>query len=485
MDIDNLLLNFESSAAIKLIRSQNAPLVLSFLQHQFKRRHRVTIPHSELTERLGEYLEFMVESVPSLSSNAQHYLRTWCDEDHRFLRKYYDSNREDPVYELTPDTERALRWMEDLQKSEFVGTESRFLRIFDLLEEIVTYSTENVEIRLAQLEAEKQRIQDEIDQIRSTGKIEQYSQTQIKERFYEANDVARRLLSDFREVEENFRDIARQVQAKQHEAGTRRGTILSHVLDADALLKESDQGRSFYTFWEFLMSQSKQEHLRTLLESVYQLPDLQRTGEEAKRLRQLKRDLRSAGTKVVESNRRLSEQLRRLLDEQRMAEARRITELAGEIKQLALTLRGRTAGEKLFATVEAEPEVELPMERQLWEPSESTLFLKPEIPQNSEVQGFSPIIPLFDLFSVDQGRLTRHIATLLERQPEVTLAEVVEAHPIRNGLAEILAYCAIATREPHHLIHMDERESLLLDSEPSAVQIILPKIVFHREPVQR
>ncbi|MBA3530513.1 MAG: DUF3375 family protein, partial [Ardenticatenales bacterium] len=130
MDLDDLHLNFDSSAAIKLIRSQNAPLLLSFFHHQFKRLHRVTMPHSDLTEKLGDYLEALAESHPGYyPGDAQYYLRTWCDESHRFLRKYYDADREDPVYELTPDTERALRWVEELQKGEFIGTESRFLRI--------------------------------------------------------------------------------------------------------------------------------------------------------------------------------------------------------------------------------------------------------------------------------------------------------------------------------------------------------------------
>ena len=122
---------------------------------------------------------------------------------------------DDPAYELTPDAERAIAWVEELQKSDFVGTESRFLRIFDLLQEIVTYGTEDVAARLAQLEKEKAVLQAQIDALKTTGQIEHYSQAQIKERFFEANDVARHLLADFREVEENFRAIVRQVRNSQ------------------------------------------------------------------------------------------------------------------------------------------------------------------------------------------------------------------------------------------------------------------------------
>lgn len=363
-----LLTILRQSAAVKLLQGQNAPLVLSFLYDQFKQKQQLTISHTQLSENLTAYLEALVESHPGkYSSNAIAYLRTWCDDDHRFLRRYYETGSDEAVYELTPETERAIAWVEELQKSDFVGTESRFLRIFDLLQEIVTYGTEDVEARLAQLEKEKAQIQAQIDVINATGQIEQYSQTQIKERFFEANDVARRLLADFREVEENFRAIARQVQEQQLALEARKGKIVQHVLEADAALKESDQGRSFYAFWEFLISAERQEELQDLLLSVYRLPELQQLDSaQSLRLRRLKRSLIDAAAKIIESNRRLGEQLRKLLDEQNLAEARRVMELATEIKQAAVQLAANPPDENAFMRVEVDPEIDMPMERPLW-----------------------------------------------------------------------------------------------------------------------
>ena len=136
MHHDDLLSSLQQSAAIKLLQSQNAPLILSFLVDQVKQKQRSTIRHTEML----------------YSGTAVSYLRLWCDDAHRFLRRYYDSSSDDPVYELTPDSERAIAWVEDLQKSEFVGTESRFLRIFYLLEEIVIFGKVHVVRRLVQLQ---------------------------------------------------------------------------------------------------------------------------------------------------------------------------------------------------------------------------------------------------------------------------------------------------------------------------------------------
>jgi hypothetical protein len=482
MHHDEILSSLRQSAAVKLLQSQNAPLILGFLYDQFKQKQQVTIPHTPLSENLTAYLEALAESHPGLyAGTAVSYLRLWCDDNHRFLRRYYESDSDDPVYELTPDTERAIAWVEELQKSDFVGTESRFLRIFDLLQEIVTYGTEDVEARLAQLEKEKAQLEAEIEAIKTTGQIEQYSQTQIKERFFEANDVARRLLADFREVEENFRAVARQVQKQQLALEARKGQIIGQVLESDRALKESDQGRSFYAFWEFLISAQRQEELQELLTAVYQLPDLQQVdAAQGQRLRRLKRSLIDAAAKIIESNRRLGEQLRKLLDEQNLAEARRVMELATEIKQTAVRLLDNPPPEDAFLLIEADPAIELPLERPLWTPPLITNFagVEPETPIVD--LSTANLKALFSQFYVDESRLRRHIATLLEKKARVTLGEVTAVYPPTQGLSEIVTYIALAARDESHQIDETTWEEIRLDENGRVVR--LPRIVFRKEP---
>ncbi len=118
-------------------------------------------------------------------------------------------------YQKHADAERAIGWVEELYRREFVGTESRFLSIFNLLEEIAARSTEDVEQRLVQLQRERAAIDAEIAHIRENGRIEPLTSTQVKERFLQAGEVSRLLLRDFAAVEQNFRDIARNVQEQE------------------------------------------------------------------------------------------------------------------------------------------------------------------------------------------------------------------------------------------------------------------------------
>lgn len=489
MQYDILRSHLKQSAAVKLLQSQNGPLILGFLYDQFKQKQQIAIPHTQLVESLEAYIESINESYPDqYKQTADSYLKQWCDEKSRFLRRYFPANRDDPVYELTADTEQTLIWLDSSQKSEFVGTESRFLRIFDLLNEIVMYSTGDVEARLEQLEQQKAEIQAQIDRIKTTGNIEQFSDTQIKERFFEANDTARRLLADFQEVEENFQAIVREVQQQQLVLDARKGQIVEHVLDADQLLKESDQGRSFYSFWEFLMSSRRQDELQKLLAAVYELPEVSALdGRQSSQLRRLKRSLIDAASKIIESNRRLGEQLRKLLNEQNMAEARRVIDLAQEIKKLAIELADtRLPRTKDFFELEGDPLIVLPIERPLWTPPIQINYANVELPEVLDDRlTADDLASLYNQFYIDKSVLKRQIATLLETRPTVSLAELIAVFPLKQGLAELVTYLLMAEENrpdaaggAAHGIDESVWEAIPLDEDGRMIRI--PRVVFSR-----
>ncbi|MGB8348693.1 MAG: DUF3375 family protein, partial [Ktedonobacteraceae bacterium] len=355
-----------------------------------------------------------------------------------------------------------------------------------MLRDMVQRSTEDPALRLEQLERQRDQLQQQIEAIRELGKVDDlYTSTQLRERFLEASALARQLLRDFRLVEDRFRDIARSIQEAQVQPGACKGSLVEFVLDADAELKSSDQGRSFYTFWEFLMAPTRQDELYSLLREVNLLPDVQTVVREGTVLRHLPSYLVAAGEKVVQSNYRLAEQLRRMLDEQSIAERRRVRELALEIKQIALTRISDAPDEATFLELEGLPDVFLAMERALWEPGETLSF--DELPVNVDDIDLSSIdlSHLYRQFYVDEAVLREHIDTLLALQPEITLINLLTQYPVEKGLSEILTYCAIAAQDTRHLIDSSVRERLPLSGAPERTTdterfVTVPRIVFRR-----
>ncbi len=52
MDYHKLEIQLKGSATVKLLRSRNAPLIISFLHSQFKEQSEIAIPSEELVNRI-------------------------------------------------------------------------------------------------------------------------------------------------------------------------------------------------------------------------------------------------------------------------------------------------------------------------------------------------------------------------------------------------------------------------------------------------
>ncbi len=484
MDYEKLQALFIKSPSMKLLRARHASLIISFLYREFKVPNRITIPNYELVDKLADYLEalnFRDEEeeeniVEDIKFRARNYLDSWCSEQNKYLRKYPDEEGED-VHELTPSTEKVIQWIQDLEYKGFVGTESMFLDIVRKLEELYHNSTEDPEHKLAVLERQKAEIEAQIHEIEASGAVRVFNTTQIKERFYEINRLARTLLADFREVEQNFRNIVRTIYQKQSEKNQKKGEILGYVLDESDTLKESDQGKSFYTFWHVLMDRSRREELDQLIEQMYQVLEECRLFYPDTFLKNMKFFLLDAGKKVVDTNHLLVEKLKRILAGQNTLERKRAIELIGEIKTLALQVIDHPPDTDHFIEIEGSPYINLPMERPLREQPQETIFENhpSEIGSNDLTQvDFTQLMSQFD---INQEELVTRIQQYLKRKPQVTLTEILNDHPIKNGLAELLTYFSIASQSSKHLIIPETHEMVQLRGDSDRF-VKIPQVIF-------
>lgn len=469
MTYENLSLQFKTEKALILLRARNAPLILAFFYKVFKEAHITTITNTELRSKLEGYLEDLQyeERDEELKAEtlfddwalkASQYIEAWSNAG--FMRKYPNDEGED-LHELTSDTQKVMKWLEDLRHREFVGTNSRFRDIFFRLKEMIEQSNDNAEARVEELQRKKWAIENEINLIRNGKAPTVFDDTEIKERFFDLNKSARELLSDFTEVEQNFEQIRKDIQRKYTEKDVAKGAILVLALDGRDEIESKDQGKSFKAFWEFLMDNEKQGEFSQLTEKLYQLLNERNIEYNNDRfLKNLKRYLHASGKKVIDANRKMSEKLSRVLAERNVMERRRAMELIGEIRQMAYRLVDTEFKDEDFLEIEDRPEIQL-VDR--WE-------LAMEEEQNFETQypegigGESTtdvdLKSLFDQFTIDRKHLQQKIDQLLETKAgtkpgetaQVTLKEIVDHYGIEKGLSEIVGYFSIASGSPHHLI---------------------------------
>ena len=95
-----------------------------------------------------------------------------------------------------------------------------------------------------------------------------------RDRYQQFARTARELLADFRQVEENFRGLDRTLREQIAGWSGSKGAFLDEALGSRTNIAESDQGRSFQAFYDFLLSHHKQTELTDLLERLQHIEDL-------------------------------------------------------------------------------------------------------------------------------------------------------------------------------------------------------------------
>ena len=426
----------------RLLQADHAPLVVAFLETAFVSNNARGVAASVLEASLDDLLFTLRESEgeEAFPRSANAYLADWAGDERGWLRRYYPPDSDEPHYDLSPAAEKAIAWVKGLVARDFVGTESRLMTIFSLLQQMLEGTETDRERRVAEL---RQR-RDELDRLiarAEAGDLELLDDTALRERFQQLAGTARELLSDFREVEHNFRQLDRAAREQITTWEGRKGELLETIFGERDAITDSDQGRTFRGFWELLMSPSRQESLTAGLERLFELDAIQAMAPDP-RLRKVHFDWLEAGEHTQRTVARLSQQLRRFLDDQVYLENRRIMQLVRSIEGHALALRDDSPADAAFMELEEpRPQLNLPMERRLFTPP-----LKPRLDSRVSLGEGALVDPgaLYDQVLVDPARLRANIHASLRGRSQVTLQEVLETHPLAVGLAELVGYLSLA-----------------------------------------
>ncbi len=441
LDYPTLDLLRQSHPAWRLLRSDHAPLVASFLQRVFVAPNVRVMAQADLAEALEDELFALRERLgaETFPKPALDYLNDWASTEKGWLRKFYVHGSDEPHFDLTPPTEKAIAWLGTLAERSFVGTESRLLTLFELLKQMSEGSETDPEARIAELHRRCNEIDMEIARV-AAGDMPLLDDTALKDRFQQFMALARELLTDFREVEYNFRGLDRRVRERIALWEGSKGALLEEIMGERDAIADSDQGRSFRAFWDFLMSSQRQEELSALLERVLTLPAVAEQKPDA-RTRRVHYDWMEAGEHTQRTVARLSQQLRRFLDDQAWLENRRIMDILHGIETKALALREAPPAGEVTSIADTAADIELPMERPLHTPT-----VKPSIADVALEAGDADVdaAALYTQVVIDRAQLARHVRHALQDRPQVTLRELCGMRPLQHGLAELVAYLQLA-----------------------------------------
>jgi hypothetical protein len=466
------------NTTVKMVTADNAPLIIGFLFKSFKQEQDNLIFNSlterELNSNLTDYLYVINQDEVLYPKKSKEYLTDWTNAG--YLRKYPGRNDEF-LFELTPAAENAFKWIDSLERPEFVGTESRLKNLFEKIKDLSLKTKVDKKARLKELNAKKRAIEDEINDL-NNGKIDLWDDRQIKEQYLMIEETAKYLLADFRQVEDNFRNLDRDFRKKIITTNLTKGKVLDDFWQQQDFLLETDQGKSFTAFWEFLLLQSRQDELDELIDEILNIPVVQQLQKDTFRLENIRNNLVEAGDKTKKTTNSLWEQLRKFLEHKSFFENKIIHENITEIFKIISENATADFSKTLSVNLDDIIKIDLITEKPLFKVPQKIKFAQNEFDVGKATADNQNI---YDQFEINIAELRGNIRNALKRKTQISFIDLIKEFPVRKGIAEVVAYMEIASQEKHKHI-VDENIRQIIDIQniktDKTFKIEIPQIIF-------
>lgn len=472
MDTNQLVQTLNNSPSVKLLKMRNAEFFLTFVTSVFDdqmaiREERL---HMLLENRLDSQNEQIVDDdvdiqtiAESNEMKAKRLIKEWTGKG--FFTNYQNEDGE-IIYEISSHTSKVIDWMMSLKKEEYIGTESKFKTLFSQLKELVEYSNEDREKRLEILKQKKEDIERQIERMEMGEEIEVYEDYQIEPRYHNLNKLAKELLSDFKEVDDNFKEIIKLYKRQTDNEGKKN--ILSYIFDAYAELKDSQQGKSFYAFWEFLLSSELQKEWDELTDLLYNTLDKRNIDSKDMFLKDIKKHLFDAGEKVSKTNDRMSEKLSQIIINNN-SNIQATKQVINDIKKLLLNTTQNKERNNASLSYEV-VELNLPLERQLnLTPKQEIEYKNVPTEASLGITELERLDKLYNNHQIDRKILRKRIDMILSGNTQTTLAEVIEQNNgIEKGLSELFGYIAIL-KEYKTVVSGDRKQEIAFSTSECVI----------------
>ncbi len=471
----------KTNHTLKLLNSDNIAMSLSFFYVAFVKKKSITLPHSIILNLLDDYLFSLNSSYENAyTKSAKDYLEDFCSNQNAYLRKYH-GNDDEPLYELTTYTQKALEILEDLEKKEFVGSRSKFNIIFDLLEELEFETQLDDEQRISVLKEQKRDIDKQIEAIKNNQSL-RFDDSRVKEHYMLLEETARKLKYDFTQIEYNFRDLNNLAMEQIASRDDSKSEVLGSIFEIENNIREQDQGKSFFAFWQLLTDVKRSEKLSQMLENLYNNETIKEFDKNTS-LKSLKYELLQSTQKVSQVSSKLIEQLRRFCDDRLWLEHKRVLELCKSIEKTALEIKSEIPNKKDFITIKGQKaNIKSVFANTLHEVSQTSEF-KGELEEKTTQINLDTF---YHQFYIDEEKLKQNIQKILLYKPQCSMEDLHKEFPINKGIAELVSYLSIAKNSQNARVDESKKINLeILDFDGRAKIVSMPQIVFVKNNLER
>lgn len=428
----------------KLLAAHHGPIVIGLLQNHLYDNER-SLPASILHERIARDLDDLRAQGEDLPQTAQAYVSEWLREG--YLERRFPPGAAEEQYELSTAAVGAIRLAAGLVERRNAATESRLAVVIQQLVRLAEETDTNPETRAASLIAERERLDREIERVRS-GSLETLPDNRALERISEIIALADGLAGDFRRVRDDFEVLNRELRERILDEAGSRGEVLESLFAGVDVIAESDAGRTFSAFWRLLTDPEQSAALDEALDQVMSRGfSRQLEAKDRRFLLGLMRTLLTQGSAVHEVLQHFANSLKSYVQSREYLEQRLVNQLLREAQRAALSIK-----DEVRATEMLEYTLQLTSARlssvSQWSLYDPSLEVLPGAMADAEAPAIDleTVGNLVAQSEIDFRGLAANILACLQDRRQVTIAEVLDSFPASQGLGSVVGYLAIGSR---------------------------------------
>ncbi len=485
-----------NDSGITILRSRSAPFVMTFFYNTFYLESISSLPYDDFALRLENFLSLNEEdeaeleedilsespddtlfSAKNLSDRVRTYIESWLGEKKRYIRRYRNSDKVD-IIELDSAVARLLPFVARILNSDTIATESSFNYILLQLKSLADNMNGDPKKRIEELRREIKEKEREIEEIERTNRVKTFDRRKTLEYLRDLENRGREILSDFSQVEDNFRDIMNKIAEKQAEGDSTRRKILGYTLTLHKELYASPQGQSFDGFWSYMMRYSD-DRITELCREIELLLKKDDIEYDDSFLMSLRKTFYTAGKRIVDKNSILAERMSRVMAQKTRNERKGFEDLVARVKAASAVLKNdEKAQAGIEMTLSGAPDLLFPLSRTLRFEKEESVVPTILFEDGSDK---SAVLSLKSEFYVDEDELENNIETFFKEsgKESFTLSELVKRFPITKGLEEIVTYIALAEKRERNAVNPECVEQILYSWNGKDYSVVIPEVRFY------
>lgn len=428
----------------RLLAAAKAPETVALLQNLLLSNDRI-IPGSVLQERLARELDQLKAVGADLPETPRQYIAQWLSQG--WLTRRFPAGASEEEYELSADAASAIRFIIGILKPRTAATESRLSLVIQQLAQLAEDTDPNASSRIEALVIERGRVDRAIAEVERGG-VKVLSSDRALERAREIIVLAEELTNDFRSVRDQFDQLNRSLRQSLMENEGSRAEVLEQLFAGVDLIGESEAGRTFSAFWRLL---TDNEQAATLVESLDEVTNRpfarQLEARDRKFLLNLTSTLLAEGGGVHDVFQNFAKSLKSFVQSREFQEQRRLHFLLKEATQAALATRDSVRANQAtgYSLILTSSPIRSVTQWVLYDPSQRMTNSSMAAAEPAELD-LETVSELVRQSEIDFRTLRQHVVTILERQSQASIGEVLAAFPAEQGLGSVVGYVALGAK---------------------------------------